>query len=56
LVQAYPGGDFYPPYFGEKYRVIRGDGWFSDKQLVHTTERSGRVELVNNDVGFRCAR
>ncbi|MGA9348793.1 MAG: formylglycine-generating enzyme family protein [Anaerolineae bacterium] len=55
--KAYPGGDFHSPYFGEKYRVIRGGGWFSDKQLVRTTERScSGVELANDDVGFRCAR
>jgi len=55
--KAYPGGDFYSPYFGEKYRVIRGGGWFSDQSLVRTTERSASaVELANDDVGFRCAR
>ena len=55
--KAYPGSDFYSPYFGEKYRVIRGGGWFSDKQLVRTTERScSSVTLANDDVGFRCAR
>jgi formylglycine-generating enzyme required for sulfatase activity len=55
--KAYPGGDFYSPYFGEKYRVIRGGGWFSDQTLVRTTERSASaVELANDDVGFRCAR
>jgi formylglycine-generating enzyme required for sulfatase activity len=55
--KAYPGSDFYSPYFGEKYRVIRGGGWFSDQDLVRTTERScSAVELANDDVGFRCAR
>jgi formylglycine-generating enzyme required for sulfatase activity len=55
--KAYPGGDFYSPYFGEKYRVIRGGAWFSDQNLVRTTERScSGVELANDDVGFRCAR
>jgi len=55
--KAYPGGDFYSPYFGDKYRVIRGGGWFSDKRLVRTTERScSGVELANDDVGFRCVR
>ncbi len=55
--KAYPGGDFYSPYFGEKYRVIRGGGWFSDQNLVRTTERSASsTTLANDDVGFRCAR
>jgi formylglycine-generating enzyme required for sulfatase activity len=54
---GYPGGDNEAQYFGEKYRVIRGGGWFSDQELVRTTERSASsVELANDDVGFRCAR
>jgi len=54
---GYPGGDNEAQYFGEKYRVIRGGGWFSDQEQVRTTERSASsVELANDDVGFRCAR
>ena len=54
---GYPGGDPEAQYFGEKYRVIRGGGWFSDKELVRTTARScSSVTLANDDVGFRCAR
>jgi len=54
---GYPGGDSEAQYFGEKYRVIRGGGWFSDKELVRTTFRSASsVDLANDDVGFRCAR
>ena len=54
---GYPGGDGEAQYFGEKYRVIRGGGWFSDQELVRTTERSASsVELANDDVGFRCAK
>lgn len=55
--KAYPGSDYQSPYFGEKYKVIRGGGWFSDKELVRTTERSASsVTLANDDVGFRCAK
>lgn len=55
--KAYPGSDFTSPYFGEKYRVIRGGGWFSDKELVRGSSRSASsVDLANDDVGFRCAR
>jgi len=55
--KAYPGGDFSSPYFGEKYRVIRGGGWFAEAELVRTTERSASSEdLRNDDVGFRCVR
>jgi formylglycine-generating enzyme required for sulfatase activity len=55
--EAYPGSTFTSGYFGKKYRVIRGGGWFSDAKLVRTTERScSSIDLHNDDVGFRCAR
>ncbi len=55
--KAYPGSTFASPYFGEKYRVIRGGGWFSEAHLVRTTERSASSEdLRNDDVGFRCVQ
>jgi formylglycine-generating enzyme required for sulfatase activity len=54
---GYPGGDGEAQYFGEKYRVIRGGGWFSDQNLVRTTERSASsVTAANDDIGFRCAK
>ena len=54
---GYPGGDNEAQYFGQKYRVIRGGGWFDDQNLVRTTERSASsTTLANDDVGFRCAR
>ncbi|MBM3134197.1 MAG: formylglycine-generating enzyme family protein [Chloroflexi bacterium] len=54
---GYPGGDSAAQFFGQKYRVIRGGGWFSDKEMVRTTTRScSSVDLANDDVGFRCAR
>ncbi len=54
---GYPGGDNEAQYFGQKYRVIRGGGWFSDQEQVRTTERSASsMTLANDDVGFRCAR
>lgn len=53
----YPGSDSEAQYFGEKYRVIRGGGWFSEAEQVRTTERScSSEELRNDDVGFRCVR
>jgi len=55
--EAYPGSTYQSAYFGKKYRVIRGGGWFSEARLVRTTERScSTVDLRNDDVGFRCAR
>ena len=53
----YPGSTFASAYFGKKYRVIRGGGWFTEAELVRTTERSASTEdLSNDDVGFRCVR
>ena len=55
--KAYPGSGFSSPYYGEKYRVIRGGAWFTQQELVRTTERSASSEeLRNDDVGIRCAR
>jgi len=52
---AYPGGDNEAQYFGQRYRVIRGGGWFNGEEQVRTTERScSSEELRNDDVGFRC--
>ena len=54
---GYPGGDPEAQYFGEKYRVIRGGGWFSNKEQMRTTARSASsVTLASDDVGFRCVR
>jgi formylglycine-generating enzyme required for sulfatase activity len=37
--------------------VIRGGGWFSDQDLVRTTERSASSETAaNDDIGFRCVK
>ena len=55
--KAYPGSDYDSPYFGEKYRVIRGGGWFEETELATTTERfASSEEARNDDLGFRCAR
>lgn len=55
--KAYPGSDFSSPYFGEKYRVIRGGGWFEETELATTTKRFASSEDArNDDLGFRCAR
>ena len=55
--KAYPGSDYQSPYFGEKYRVIRGGGWFEDTELATTTQRfASSEEARNDDIGFRCTR
>ncbi len=54
---GYPGGDNEAQYFGEKYRVIRGGGWFEDTELATTTQRfASSEEARNDDLGFRCVR
>ena len=53
----YPGGDSEAQYFGEKYRVIRGGGWFGNQNGVRTTERTASSEtMAMPDVGFRCVK
>ena len=55
--ERYPGSTFQSSFFGRRFRVIRGGGWFSEAKLVRTTERScSTVDLRNDDVGFRCAQ
>jgi formylglycine-generating enzyme required for sulfatase activity len=55
--EAYPGSDFQSEYFGQKYKVIRGGGWFAESDRVRTTYRScTSVEATNDNLGFRCAR
>jgi len=57
--------DWYPPYpensvpdefYGEKFRVLRGGGWFDEQDQVLATNRSSTSpEAANDDIGFRCA-
>jgi formylglycine-generating enzyme required for sulfatase activity len=55
--KAYPGSSFASDYFGEKFRVLRGGGWFETADLLRTTARNSNAEMAaNDDLGFRCAR
>ena len=55
--EAYLGSDFQSEYFGQKYKVIRGGGWFAESDRVRTTYRScTSAEATNDNLGFRCAR
>lgn len=55
--QAYPGNPVPSPYYGQKFKVLRGGGWFDEADLVRTTNRSASiVTAANDDIGFRCAR
>jgi len=51
--------DWYQPYpgMGEKFRITRGGGWFSDETQLQTFFRNSTApEAANDDLGFRCAR
>jgi formylglycine-generating enzyme required for sulfatase activity len=55
--EAYPGSDFQSDYFGERFRVLRGGGWFETADFIRTTVRNANSETAaSDDVGFRCAR
>ena len=55
--EVYPGSDFQSEYFGQKYKVIRGGGWFAASDRVRTTYRScTSTEATNDNLGFRCVR
>lgn len=55
--KPYPGSTFESPYFGEKFRVLRGGGWFETAEFLRTMVRNaGTPETANDDIGFRCAR
>ncbi|MFB0533674.1 MAG: formylglycine-generating enzyme family protein [Anaerolineae bacterium] len=55
--QAYPDSTYQSEYFGEKFKVTRGGGWFQEANLVTTFNRSATdPSAANDDLGFRCAR
>lgn len=55
--KAYPGSSYRDQYMGEKFRITRGGGWFSDKEQIQTFYRNSTApEAANDDLGFRCAR
>jgi formylglycine-generating enzyme required for sulfatase activity len=53
--QPYPGSTYQSEYFGEKFKVTRGGGWFEDADTVTTFNRNATdLSAANNDLGFRC--
>jgi iron(II)-dependent oxidoreductase len=56
--QAYPGSTQDDPFYGEKFRVIRGGGWFEEAPQVVTYNRNAAdpEATANDDLGFRCAK
>jgi formylglycine-generating enzyme required for sulfatase activity len=55
--QPYPNSTYQSDYFGERFKVTRGGGWFQEEKLVTTSNRSATdPRAANDDLGFRCAR
>jgi ribose transport system permease protein len=55
--EPYPGSNFQSDYFGQKFRILRGGGWFETADAVRTTVRNANTETAaSDDIGFRCAR
>jgi formylglycine-generating enzyme required for sulfatase activity len=55
--QPYPDSAYQSEYYGEKFKVTRGGGWFQEENLVTTSNRSATdPSAANDDLGFRCAR
>ena len=56
--QPYPGNTVEDPYYGEKFRVTRGGGWFDVEAQSTTFNRNAAdpTKTANDDLGFRCAR
>jgi formylglycine-generating enzyme required for sulfatase activity len=54
--QPYPENSVPDEFYGEKFRVLRGGGWFDEQDQVLATNRSSTSpEAANDDIGFRCA-
>ncbi len=55
--EPYPGSTYHTEYYGERFKVVRGGGWFEMADAVRTTNRDlTSVNAANDDIGFRCAR
>ena len=55
--QPYPGSSYQDPYYGERFRVTRGGGWFEEADTVRAANRnSTSPTAANDDLGFRCTR
>jgi iron(II)-dependent oxidoreductase len=56
--QPYPGNNTPDDYYGQKFRVTRGGGWFDEAPQLTTFNRNAAnpQKTANDDLGFRCAR
>jgi len=56
--QPYPGNTTKDVYYGEKFRVTRGGGWFDEQPQATAFNRNAAdpYKTANDDLGFRCVR
>jgi formylglycine-generating enzyme required for sulfatase activity len=55
--KAYPGNAVKSQFYGEKFRVTRGGGWFDEQAQARASNRSSADPMArNDDLGFRCAK
>jgi formylglycine-generating enzyme required for sulfatase activity len=56
--QAYPENTTADDYYGEKFRVTRGGGWFDLEPQATTFNRNAAdpAKTATDEIGFRCAR
>jgi len=56
--QAYPANPVIDQFYGEKFRVVRGGGWFEEAPQLVTYNRNAAdpAGTANDDLGFRCAK
>jgi formylglycine-generating enzyme required for sulfatase activity len=56
--QAYPGNTADDPYYGEKFKVTRGGGWFDVEPQATTFNRNAGdpLKTASDELGFRCAQ
>jgi len=55
--EAYPDSSHQSDYFGERFRVLRGGGWFETADFLRTATRNFLTDTAaSDDIGFRCVR
>ena len=56
--QPYPENIVQDDFYGEKFRVVRGGGWFEEAAMLVAYNRNAADpnKTANDDLGFRCAK
>ena len=57
-LQPYPGNIVKDDFYGERFRVVRGGGWFEEAAMLVSSNRNAADpdKTTNDDLGFRCAK